>query len=389
MKEIEEKKPEIEGPDSFIGTIVFFVGLAGIICLGGWILRLLGVSYGILGIFLLILAVLLDGYKVVPKPEIWIIERFGKYNRNLEPGLRYVYPFIERVREKLKLYEQPLDGFLSIREIVFRDGPATLLNPRLWIEIDETHPQDAVYKVADYKKWAEGVSGPIIRGYLNTLTLDEALDEGAARGDILDKIRSRPEKTERQIKQIENSINEIAKKIDELNKSGKSKIEKSISLNLLKAAEEEKENEKREKEALLENQRKVRRELEEFEKRAKELGIKKIHRFTVGEFLLSEDLKKARESIHQARKEMISAISRATTEAIMRTEPIVKAEERFREIGFSPTKARENAFLIDILETLAKERSLFLTSAGKADLQSLAAQLTAIFSETKRRREKS
>lgn len=377
---------EVEGPDSFIGIIVFMVGLAGIVCLGGWIFGFLPISYSALGFFLLVGAILLNGLKVIPKPEIWVIERLGKYNRNLEPGLGYVIPLIERVRERLKLYEQPLDGFLSIREIVFRDGPATLLNPRLWIEIDGTHPQDAVYKVADYKIWAEAVSGPIVRGYLNTLTIDEALDEGAARGDILDKMRGRPEITKKQIKQIEESINKIAEKIDELKKSEKTKKEKSIGLNLLEAAREAKEDEKREKETLLANQQKTSEELKGFETQAKTFGFK-IHRFTVGEFLLSEELKKSRETIHQARKDMISAASRAITEAMMRTEPIVKAEERFREIGFSPKQARENAFLIDILETLARERSLFLTSAGKTDLQSLAAQLTAIFSETRQRRE--
>jgi len=378
----EEKKPEIEEPDSFIGTIVFFVGLAGVVCLGGWILRFFGTAYGVFGVFLLITAVLLNGLKVVPKPEIWIIERLGKYHRKLKPGLGYVIPFIERVREKLKLYEQPLDGFLSIREIVFRDGPATLLNPRLWIELDEDRAQDAVYKVADYKIWAEAVSGPIVRGYLNTLTLDEALDEGAARGDILDKMRGRPEITKKQIKQIESFIDEITRKINELKKLGK----KDISLSLLEATKETKEDEKREKEILLANQEKDRSELKNFEEQARIFGIKKIHRFTVGEFLISDELKKAREAIHQARKDAISAMSRAITEAVMRTEPIVKAEERFKQIGFSPKKARENAFLIDILETLAKERSLFLTSAGKGDLQSLAAQLTAIFTETKQRR---
>lgn len=375
-----EKKPEIEGPDSFIGTIVFFVGLAGVICLGGWILRFFGTAYGIFGVFLLITAVLLNGLKVVPEPEIWIIERFGKYNRKLKPGLGWVVPFIETVRAKLKLYEQPIEMLRSKEQIIFRDGPATLLNPRLFFELREDRTEDAIYKVEDYEVWVEKVLGPIVRGYLNTLAIDEALDEGAARGDILNKMRGRPDITKTQIKHIKSFIREISKKINELKKTNK-------DTSLLEATKKSKEDEKKEKEICLVNQEKLKAELTEFEQQAQERGFEKIHRAVVGEFIISDALKTARETIHQARKDAISAVSRAIAEATMRTEPIVRAKTRFEQIGFSEKEARENAFLIELVETLATNRSLFLTSAGKGDLQSLAAQLTAIFSETRQRRE--
>jgi regulator of protease activity HflC (stomatin/prohibitin superfamily) len=365
-----------------IGTIVTLLVLACIILIILWPINGFNTFYLALAVALFITANCVNSTQVVQPPEIWIIERFGKFHRNLGPGVHWTIPWIETVRRQVEVNEQAIDGFRSINVIIFRDGPAELLNPRLWVQLSEDRPQNAIYKVqdGDYKGWAENVSGPIVRGYLNTLTLDEALDEGAARGDILDKMRGRPEITEKQIKQIKSFISEISRKINELKK-----VEEDVSL--LEAAKETKEDEKREKETLLANQQKAKAELAKFEEQAQQRGFEKIHRFTVGEFLISEELKKARESIHQAKKDMIAAVSRATTEAMMRTEPIVRAKARFEQIGFSGEEAREKAFLIDIIETLAEKRSLFLTSAGKGDLQAIAAQLTAIFTETKQRRE--
>lgn len=36
--------------------------------------------------------------KFVPQQEAWIVERFGKFNRILEPGLTFLFPFIDQIR---------------------------------------------------------------------------------------------------------------------------------------------------------------------------------------------------------------------------------------------------------------------------------------------------
>jgi len=42
----------------------------------------------VLGIFAVFLA--FQTIKIVPQQNAWVIERFGKYNRTLEPGLNIV-----------------------------------------------------------------------------------------------------------------------------------------------------------------------------------------------------------------------------------------------------------------------------------------------------------
>ena len=60
-----------------------------------------------LGIFAVILA--FQSIKIVPQQNAWVIERFGKYNRSLEPGLSIVIPFMDRVAYRHRLTEFPID----------------------------------------------------------------------------------------------------------------------------------------------------------------------------------------------------------------------------------------------------------------------------------------
>jgi len=377
-KETRNRQSGKENPGGFVSTIVFLISIALIACFALWLYSGFGPTYIIWCIFFFFAAICVNSIKIVQKPEIWIIERFGEYNRKLGPGIHWTIPWIETVRAKPRLYERYIEILDSQRAIIFRDGPAELKNPRVYVELDKDRIEDAIYKVDNWGKWVNKVLGPIVRGYLNTLTIDEALDEGAARGDILEKMMERPKITKGQIRRLSSSINGLSKKI----KDSKSDIE----VRLLTATKDALEEKKREKKTCLTNQETLKEELETFRHDAAERGFKEIYRVGIGEFIISKELKDAREQIHKARKDAIAAVEQAVKETIMRTEPIVKATGRFRDIGFSEEEAREKAFMIDIVETLAKEKSLFLTGAGTGDLNMLAAQVAAIFGEVSQRR---
>ena len=47
--------------------------------------------------------------KIVPQQNAWVVERLGKYDRTLNPGLSIVVPFVDRVAYKHSLKEVPLD----------------------------------------------------------------------------------------------------------------------------------------------------------------------------------------------------------------------------------------------------------------------------------------
>ena len=57
-------------------------------------------------------AVALSGFKIVGTSEAQLIERLGKYDRQLEPGLHYAIPIIERTSFRCTTREQVLDCLL-------------------------------------------------------------------------------------------------------------------------------------------------------------------------------------------------------------------------------------------------------------------------------------
>ena len=66
----------------------------------------------VLGLFAVVLAY--QTIKIVPQQNAWVIERFGKYNRTLEPGLNIVIPFMDRVAYRHRLTEFPIDSAAQV-----------------------------------------------------------------------------------------------------------------------------------------------------------------------------------------------------------------------------------------------------------------------------------
>ncbi|MBZ9569550.1 hypothetical protein KJA16_01340 [Patescibacteria group bacterium] len=374
-----EKKPEIEKLDSFISTIVWLVGFAGVICLGGWIFRFFGFAIGVLGVLLFIVAILLSGLKIVQKPEVWIIERFGEYQRKLKPGLRWMIPFIETVRAKPRLWEQPVPIFATQPKIDFRDGSATLKDPKSYVELDEKKIEDAIYEVRNWAKWIEDTIEPIIRGYLNTLSIKEALDEGRARGNLIERLKEAPELTENQLEEIKREIEIFQEEIDKGPKKARARVYR-----LLK---EESEKKKKELEIRLAGHKRLEKEFKDLKREAKKRGIKEIHRVVVAEFGLDESVIKARQRPLEERRRAEAAVFEAMREATLRTESIRRTKERLVETGYPEKDALRKAYELDVLETLATTGSLFLTGEVMG-ISPTIARIAGIFTEVSKRREK-
>ena len=48
------------------------------------------------------------GICIVPQQSAWVIERFGKFNRILSPGLHFLIPFVDRIAYIHSLKEQAI-----------------------------------------------------------------------------------------------------------------------------------------------------------------------------------------------------------------------------------------------------------------------------------------
>jgi len=141
----------------------------------------------------LICIVLGKSLYLVQQAEVIIIERLGKYHRTLQPGLRFVIPFIDRPRAVrwTRLKEIERDRFyryiktikrIDLREmvddfpkqsVITRDNVTTEINAVLYYQIVD--PYAAVYEVIDLPQAIEKLTQTTLRNVIGSLDLDETL----------------------------------------------------------------------------------------------------------------------------------------------------------------------------------------------------------------------
>src|SRR5690606_15823162 len=79
--------------------------------------------------------------RIVPHQHAWIVERLGKYDRTLGPGLNFVIPFVDRVAYKHSLKEIPLD--VPSQVCITKDNTQLTVDGVLYFQV--TDPMRASY----------------------------------------------------------------------------------------------------------------------------------------------------------------------------------------------------------------------------------------------------
>lgn len=166
-------------------------------------------SYGIIiffavALFLLCLFLLRAVY-LVRQAEAIVIERLGKYDRTLLPGLHFVVPFIETPRSVVWSFVEQTEGGkkyyrfmryltrIDLREAVYdfpkqnvitKDNVTMEINALLYYQI--TDPKAAVYEVSNLPEAIEKLTQTTLRDVIGSMELDESL---VSRGQINERLR--------------------------------------------------------------------------------------------------------------------------------------------------------------------------------------------------------
>ncbi len=109
----------------------------------------------------------------VPEGEEWIIERLGKFNRTIKPGVNLVIPFFDSVREKISTRDIILEN--PEQEDITKDNAVIVTNTVAFIRV--TNPYDAVYGIEDFKLAIQKLIMTTLRSILGDINLDEALSK--------------------------------------------------------------------------------------------------------------------------------------------------------------------------------------------------------------------
>nr|MCU0256917.1 SPFH domain-containing protein [Vicinamibacterales bacterium] len=102
----------------------------------------------VLFLAVMVLVVVATSLVVVPEGHVCLVERVGRFERALSPGVSIIVPFVDRVRVKVPLGERIRD--LPAADAVSLDNRTVTLAGQVRYRVVD--PRRAVYDVADYEE---------------------------------------------------------------------------------------------------------------------------------------------------------------------------------------------------------------------------------------------
>jgi regulator of protease activity HflC (stomatin/prohibitin superfamily) len=111
--------------------------------------------------------------KIVPQQHAWVVEKLGRYDRTLTPGLNFVVPFVERVAYKHSLKEVPLD--VPSQVCITKDNTQLQVDGILFFQV--TDPMRASYGSSDFISAITQLAQTTLRSVIGKMELDKTFEE--------------------------------------------------------------------------------------------------------------------------------------------------------------------------------------------------------------------
>ncbi|MCH1503661.1 MAG: paraslipin [Verrucomicrobiales bacterium] len=125
------------------------------------------------GLAALVVIALIKTAKVVPQRQAFVVERLGKYSRNLDAGFHLLIPFIERVAYRHNLKEIALD--VPSQMCITKDNIAVEIDGVLYMQVLDA--KSASYGIEDYRYASIQLAQTTLRSEIGKLELDRTFEE--------------------------------------------------------------------------------------------------------------------------------------------------------------------------------------------------------------------
>src|SRR5210317_297253 len=126
----------------------------------------------VVAVFVVLVMVTISlGVRIVPQGSKQVVQRLGKYHRTLGPGLNIIFPYIDRVANKVTTKDIVLD--IPSQEVITKDNAVIIANAVAYINI--ISPEKSVYGVEDYRLAIQNLVQTSLRSIIGEMDLDDAL----------------------------------------------------------------------------------------------------------------------------------------------------------------------------------------------------------------------
>jgi regulator of protease activity HflC (stomatin/prohibitin superfamily) len=130
----------------------------------------------------LVLLVVGRTIRIIPQARASVVERLGRFNRVLEPGLAIVIPFIDRVRPLIDLREQVVS--FPPQPVITEDNLVVQIDSVIYYQV--TDPKAASYEIANFIQAIEQLTVTTLRNVSGGMTLEQTL---TSRDEINSQLR--------------------------------------------------------------------------------------------------------------------------------------------------------------------------------------------------------
>lgn len=110
------------------------------------------------------------GFRLVRQWEKGLIEHFGRYARTVDPGLRFIVPFVQNL-QRVDMREQVVD--VPPQEVITRDNVVVTVDAVVYYQA--TDPVKLKYNVANFIMAATKLAQTNLRNVVGDMDLDDAL----------------------------------------------------------------------------------------------------------------------------------------------------------------------------------------------------------------------
>jgi regulator of protease activity HflC (stomatin/prohibitin superfamily) len=120
--------------------------------------------------------------RIVPQAKAGVVERLGRYQRTLNPGLAIVVPFIDRLRPLIDLREQVVS--FQPQPVITEDNLVVNIDSVIYFQV--TDAKAATYEIANYIQAIEQLTVTTLRNVIGGLALETTL---TSRDEINNQLR--------------------------------------------------------------------------------------------------------------------------------------------------------------------------------------------------------
>jgi regulator of protease activity HflC (stomatin/prohibitin superfamily) len=124
----------------------------------------------LVAVAIVLFVIVVSSVKIIRPYERGLVERLGKYHATVEPGLRLIYPFIDRM-VRVDMRERVVD--VPPQEVITSDNVVVSVDAVVYYEA--TDPQRLVYNVVDFYVAVTKLAQTNLRNVIGDMQLDDAL----------------------------------------------------------------------------------------------------------------------------------------------------------------------------------------------------------------------